>query len=73
MCWRRSSARASKSGSYTFTNLPAGDYLVIAIDDRLNLKWQDPKVLETLSRLATHVTIGDGEKKTQNLTTSAAR
>jgi hypothetical protein len=70
---QETSTRASKTGSYTFTNLPAGDYFMVAIDDRLGLKWQDVKTLDMLTRFAARVTIGDGEKKTQDLTTSSAR
>ena len=63
------SARTTKSGAYTFTGLPAGDYCVAAIKEEAYGQWQDPQVLEDLARRATQVRLADGEEKTQDLKT----
>jgi len=63
------STRTTKSGAYTFTGLPAGDYCVAAIKEEAYGQWQDPQVLEELARRATQVRLADGEEKTQDLKT----
>ena len=60
----------TKTGNYTFTGLPAGDYCVAAIKEEAYGQWQDPQVLEELSRRGTQVRLGDGEEKTQDLKTA---
>jgi hypothetical protein len=50
-------------------NLPPGEYLAVAIDDRSSANWQDPARLDVLSRLGTRVTLGAGAKQTLDLTT----
>lgn len=70
---RRQSARVSATGAYALRDLPAGDYLIVAIDDRFAGDWEDPALLETASRAATRVTIRDRDKRTLDLRTSAIR
>jgi hypothetical protein len=53
--------------------LPPGQYFVVAIDDALTAEWQNPRVLEVLSRVADRVTMAEGEKKSVTLTTKAIR
>jgi hypothetical protein len=65
--------RVSPRGSYQMDNLPPGDYLAVAIDDRFSANWQDPQRLDALSRLGTRVTLGAGAKQTLDLTTVVAR
>lgn len=64
---RMQSTRASKNGNYKFTNLPPGDYLAIAIPDKMASDWQNPRFLESIANDATRVRIGDFEKAVQNL------
>jgi uncharacterized protein (DUF2141 family) len=66
-------SRAGKSGQFTFAALPAGDYFVAAINDEVAGEWQDPQFLDLLSRTATRVTVGEGQKLTQDLTTQNIR
>ena len=54
---RSRTARASRAGAYTIANLPAGDYLVAAIDRANEGDMQNPAYIERLSRVATRVTI----------------
>jgi hypothetical protein len=61
-------ARVDAAGRYVMQALPAGDYFIAAIDDALGDGWQDPRLLESLSRTADRFTIADAEKKTQDVT-----
>jgi hypothetical protein len=58
---------ASTTGEYTLRSLPAGDYLLIAVDSELADAWKDPAFLEAASRLATRLSIDWTETKTQDL------
>jgi hypothetical protein len=64
---RFANTRADKQGNFKITALPAGDYLVAAIPDKMASDWQDPKFLESLVAEATRVRVRDGEKATANL------
>ena len=70
---RLRSTRVTTRGTYQIDNLPAGDYVVVAIDDRFAADWQRPQRLELFSRSGTHVTFGAAEKKTLELTTQVIR
>jgi hypothetical protein len=61
--------RAGKDGAYSFTGLPAGDYYLAAIREEAHTQWQDPEVLEELSRSASHVRLADGETRTEDVRT----
>ena len=65
---RRSvSARPATDGSFTFSDLPAGEYFIAALSDLDPLEWQDPAFLAQVVPAAIKVTLAEGEKKTQNL------
>jgi hypothetical protein len=68
---RLQAIRVDRNGQFQAANLPGGDYLLVAIPDESSANWQDPKVLQALSRLATSVTLGDGETRSVSLKTSA--
>jgi len=70
---RMRSIRTSTLGTYSFAGLPPGAYYTAALSDATTVEWQDPKVLESIASVATRVTIDDGEKKTQQLTTRTIR
>jgi hypothetical protein len=53
--------------------VPAGDYLVLAVDDESAERWKDPAFLEAASRVATRVSIAWGETKAQDLTVQEVR
>jgi hypothetical protein len=69
---RLRSARPLKNGMYTITGLPAGDYYVAAISEDAISSWENPDVLAELSRLATHVSLADGDTHTQDLVRSGS-
>lgn len=63
-------APTTRTGSYSFANLPAGEYYLIAIDGAEPAGWRDPKMLETLALQATRLTVSGNETapKTVDLT-----
>jgi hypothetical protein len=62
--------RPDRSGRYTFAALPPGDYYVAAIREETTPQWQDPQMLEEISRSAAQVHVGEGETRTQDLKSS---
>jgi hypothetical protein len=70
---RLASARTSPTGAYGVSGLPPGAYDVVAVGDEMSANWQDPAFLQKLTRLATHVTLGDGQSLTVDLTTKVVR
>ena len=60
-------AAVSKTGAYTFALLTPGEYLVAALDVDDVPENRDTPFFDALSRVATRVTIGEGDKKTQDL------
>jgi len=67
------SVRTSATGEYNFPSLLPGDYYAVAVHDDQAADWRETKFMESLARLATRVSIGDGEKKTQDLHTRDVR
>ena len=57
---------AEPDGSFTVRGLPAGDYFVAAVDWMQPSpgfgEWQDPEILDALSRRASRVTLTDGQR-----------
>ncbi len=64
---RFANTRVDKQGNFKVTNLPAGDYLAIAIPDKMANDWQNPKFLESLAAEAARVHVRDNEKVTTSL------
>ena len=60
-------ARADKDGKYRVANVPAGEYLAVAVPDKLIADWQRPKFLESLMPSASRFRVQDGDKVVQNL------
>jgi protocatechuate 3,4-dioxygenase beta subunit len=65
--------RASPAGAYRIVGLPPGGYFVAALPDAQAGDWQDPRVLQALSRNAARITVAKGEKKTQDVVTRPIR
>ena len=61
--------RVDRNGHFQTPNLPAGNYLLAAVPDESTANWQDPKVLQTLARQATSITLGEGEGRSATLKT----
>jgi len=59
--------RPGADGHFKVATLPAGDYYAIALDHSDAIEGQDPEFLETLSRLASPVSLGQGDSRTLEL------
>ena len=67
---RRLKSNATNTiGEFAISSLPPGDYYAVAIPEDQSDDWRDPKTLDALSRIATTITIGEGEHKTIDLRT----
>ena len=65
---RFESVRATPKGAFGPVSLRPGGYHVVAIAEELSDEWQDTRRLEVLARHATHVTIGEAQSLTLELT-----
>ncbi len=64
---RIQSARPATDGRYSFRNLPAGEYRLAPVLDPEPGSWFDPAFLQQLDNTALRLSVGEGEKKEQNL------
>ena len=55
--------RPDQRGLFAFTGLPAGDYLLVALDYVQEGQWNDPEFLDGLKAHAERVAIADAESK----------
>ena len=63
------STRPTKTGAFAITALAPGEYYVAAIHEDAIAEWQDPAVLEALSRRSTQIRLVEGETRTQDIKT----
>ena len=70
---RFASAPPNANGTFTIANLPAGEYFVAAIPDAIGNSWQDPKMLDSLSRSAARITVGLGDTRSIDVTTAVVK
>lgn len=64
---RLKSARVTAARRFGISSLPPGDYFVVAVAEEDAADWRDPAVLEVLARIATQVSIVEGEHKALDL------
>jgi hypothetical protein len=64
---RLKNTRANARGEFGLSSVPPGDYYVVAVPEEQAADWREPKTLEALARLATQVSIAEGEHKTFEL------
>jgi hypothetical protein len=64
---RIKSTRPATDGAFVFADLPAGDYLLVALTDVAPNEWQTPEFLAMVAPGGVPVRLADGEKKVQNL------
>lgn len=67
------SVRTGRDGTFSLRNMPAGAYLIAAVDGAEADGWQDPDRLTALRRSATPVSIREGEAKVLELRRVGAR
>ena len=60
------STRPTTAGTFSFTDLPGGDYVLAVITD-LDPAWRESNFLEQVASAGVKVSIADGERKTQDL------
>ena len=70
---RLKAARVTAQGRFGISSLPPGDYYAAAIPEEQAADWRDPKMLEELARVATRISIGEGEHKTIDLSLKEVR
>jgi hypothetical protein len=58
-----------RNGSFTISDLPSGDFFIIAVP-RTAVDWR-PDFLDAMSKLATRITLGEGEQRSIDLRTVA--
>jgi hypothetical protein len=68
---RIQSVRPSHDGRYSVRNLPAGEYLLVAMTDVEQGEWMDPAFLDRVSSAAMRLTLADRETRVQDLTLGA--
>jgi hypothetical protein len=61
------SSRPASDGAYTIRNVIPGEYFIAAVEDVESSEWFDPEFLQRILPMATKITIGEGEKKVQDL------
>jgi len=59
--------RTDRTGAYKLVSIPAGDYLVVAVDDVEQGEWFDPAFLDQIRAHATKVRIEEGNQHVQDL------
>ena len=59
---RIKAVQLTNAGRYTFQNLPAGDYLIVAVDAEQIDGWKDPAFLKRVAPLATKISLAWGDK-----------
>jgi hypothetical protein len=57
----------AKNGAYRAQRLLSGDYLVAALTSDNRPRFSDPVFIDALARVASHVTIAEGDRKTLDL------
>jgi hypothetical protein len=67
---RIQTARPASDGRYAFRSMPAGDYRLIAVEDVEPGQWFDPAFLKELLGASLTVSLGPGEKRTQDIRAS---
>ena len=67
MSRRIQATRPGTDGRFSFRNLPEGDYRLIAVVDPEPGDWFDPAFLDQLLGAAMPISLGDGERKVQDV------
>jgi hypothetical protein len=62
------STRPDQNGEFSITGLPAGNYLIAALEYVQEGQWNDPEFLDGLKSRAERMTLAEGERKRVELT-----
>jgi uncharacterized protein (DUF2141 family) len=63
----RQPTQPGSDGVFRFTGLPPGDYYLAAVTDIEQGDWGDPGFMDQVAAAAIKITLGEGEKKTQDI------
>jgi hypothetical protein len=63
-------AQSSQAGQFRLKEVPAGNYLAVAVRDLPFRAWTNPDVLIRLQSIATKLTVNEGEQKTISIRAS---
>jgi len=66
---RLRAGRTDDAGAFVIEGAPPGEYFVVAIGAATVGDWRDPRVLDRLARVASRVTLADGERRAVSLKT----
>lgn len=66
---RLKSSATTDRGEFAISSLPPGDYYAVAIPEDQSDDWRDPRTLDALARIATSITIAEGEHRMIDLRT----
>jgi len=61
------STRPGTDGTYVFSDLPAGEYLIVALTDVEPGEWDRPEFLDAIAPGGVPIRLAEGEKKVQHL------
>ena len=64
---RFKTAPVKNDGSFKIVNIPAGDYLLVAVPAEQSRRWQEPAFLESAARVASRVNAQWGNTVSQNV------
>jgi hypothetical protein len=64
---RVKSLRPGSDGTFSVKDLPAGDYVIVALTDVAPGDWNDPRWLASIAPAGAPITIADGKKTVQDL------
>jgi hypothetical protein len=59
--------RPSTQGTFSFADLPAGDYLLAVVTDLDPRTWRQSDFLEQIASAGVKVSLAEGQTKTQDL------
>ncbi len=66
-------ARPDQNGAFQMRGLPAGEYLLVAVDPTEAGEWFEPAYLEERRAGAVRILLGEGDIKTQNVKIAASK
>jgi hypothetical protein len=70
---RIAAARVDSLGRYELRGLPAGEYLIVAVDEASISGWHSPSLFRAMAAAASRIRLAAGDQRVHNLATSALK